>query len=686
MKKILSIFLLGFLLTSLHAQRGRVQIQDGTLVTDKGTLLRGCYIYTDGEAPMIPNKEDISAIKDFGLNCIHLYAENSCCQFSGEKEAAIDSIVKWTENDSLYLILTVGWWGGPGLEWISGFWSKYAAKYKDKTHVIFEISNEPFMWSAPYDSVTLTMEKRMYDTIRYYAPETHIQFMSYAFNINVDSAVMDIKSLGPEIAWSNASIAAHGYMYSPETTREFIRTIQDSGYAITITETPVIRSRPGARDFYPNLAFVRVFEEEFVSYIHFMEPKMIFENPSRFQLKIESSEIRWDPDFGTWPSDLQQINYVSPYTKLCPAFCDEGANWLIYDNNYSLYIDSSYSDDPYIAFYNLDFEGGPDTFLIGSSYMHNNSHAEIHLDSLNGPLLGLCQLPYNSYSDKKDVIYSCPVSNIQGVHSIYVIFKSDSFVRAFIDFILFVKTGKNSKQPPYRGDVHEIPERIEAEEYDIGGMNISYFDSTSANEGLWFRYDEVDIEPSSDTCQGYNVGWIAEGEWLEYTVSCENTYVMDIQLRIACIDPGEKIRIKINDQTLGTVTLPNTGGFQNWETIILKDIIIPAGENQILRLEFLGSGFNLNWLNFVSKGITSIHEVTGEASVTLYPNPAKNYLTIQSPGEGSIKIYSMQGQLLRTNELQEGQNTLSVNHFEPGNYVIRICSQTAVLTEILIIE
>lgn len=56
------------------APRGRPQIANGTLVTDRGTPLRGVYWSTDwgGE---LPAREALARIRDYGLNALHLYAE-----------------------------------------------------------------------------------------------------------------------------------------------------------------------------------------------------------------------------------------------------------------------------------------------------------------------------------------------------------------------------------------------------------------------------------------------------------------------------------------------------------------------------------------------------------------------------------------------------------------------------------
>jgi hypothetical protein len=220
------------LLTSLtfsQTPRGRVQIQNGTLVTDKGTLLRGAFDDWSN------NKQYINRIKDYGLNCVHLYMEGPSDEFESDL-ACYDSLVTWTREDSLYLIMTPSWRnlaGEPNIEFIRKFWALIAARYHDETHLIFEIANEPFMSDSirvrvqPYDSLTLTMERAVYDTIRKYAPETHVQFMSYCFTSKDYDVMRDIKNLGTGIDWNNASISAHGYVFSAEDNRAFIKTVKD---------------------------------------------------------------------------------------------------------------------------------------------------------------------------------------------------------------------------------------------------------------------------------------------------------------------------------------------------------------------------------------------------------------------------------------------------------------------------
>ena len=62
--------------------------------------------------------------------------------------------------------------------------------------------------------------------------------------------------------------------------------------------------------------------------------------------------------------------------------------------------------------------------------------------------------------------------------------------------------------------VRSVPGTIEAEDFD------AFWDSTDENEGGQYRSTAVDIEPTTDAGGGYNVGWLADGEWLEYSIAC----------------------------------------------------------------------------------------------------------------------------------------------------------------------
>jgi hypothetical protein len=154
-------------------------------------------------------------------------------------------------------------------------------------------------------------------------------------------------------------------------------------------------------------------------------------------------------------------------------------------------------------------------------------------------------------------------------------------------------------QRPFGGTINNLPGQIQAEDYGTGGQGVAYYDDTPGNLGGAFRPDDVDIEPTMDAGGGYDVGWIDPGEWLEYTVNVTDpSAIYSIKARVASTAAGQ-MRVRLDGTVLGTFQIPNTGGWQNWQTVTLSNVPIAGGSGaSALRLEMLTGGFNVNWIEF----------------------------------------------------------------------------------------
>jgi predicted phosphodiesterase len=161
---------------------------------------------------------------------------------------------------------------------------------------------------------------------------------------------------------------------------------------------------------------------------------------------------------------------------------------------------------------------------------------------------------------------------------------------------------------PFSGSPLIIPGVIEAENFDNGWEGIGYHDLTSANQGGVFRQDEaVDIENCSQG--GYNVGWIKNGEWLEYTVNVTSGGMYQILIETASPSVGGSVRILMDSTDVtGKVSLPATGSWQAWKTTTVDSVTLSAGE-QIMRVEFFADDFNFNKIT-IDDG-TSVHSHDG---------------------------------------------------------------------------
>ncbi len=148
-------------------------------------------------------------------------------------------------------------------------------------------------------------------------------------------------------------------------------------------------------------------------------------------------------------------------------------------------------------------------------------------------------------------------------------------------------------QTPYLGETIAIPGRFEAENYDKGGQGVSYSDTETANRGGEYRTTEgVDIETTTDVGGGYAVGYIRAGEWMEYTVNIAKAGKYNIDTRVASNGQGGTFHIEIDGADVtGPITIPTTGGWQNWITLSTEEIDLPSGTH-ILRIAMDSVGTN----------------------------------------------------------------------------------------------
>ena len=153
----------------------------------------------------------------------------------------------------------------------------------------------------------------------------------------------------------------------------------------------------------------------------------------------------------------------------------------------------------------------------------------------------------------------------------------------------------NNGLPVYAMNV--LPMTIEAENFDYSPIDQNgrtYSDTTTANRGNQYRTAEnVDIQVSDEG--GYNVGWIADGEWLSYTVYVPTTANYDVSLRVAAPNAGATVKVLFDgEDKSGFVNLPATGDWQIWDDVTLaKGITLNQGV-QSMRIQVGAGNFNLN--------------------------------------------------------------------------------------------
>jgi hypothetical protein len=118
-------------------------------------------------------------------------------------------------------------------------------------------------------------------------------------------------------------------------------------------------------------------------------------------------------------------------------------------------------------------------------------------------------------------------------------------------------------------------------------------DSTPTNTLGVYRDDALDVQTTSDTGGGWNVGAIATGEWEQWNeVPMQGT--QNLKVRVASPLTGAQVRFVVDGVAGPTVNVPTTGGWQTWQTVDAGTFQFNAGSYHTVRLEYLKGGLNVN--------------------------------------------------------------------------------------------
>ena len=233
-----------------------------------------------------------------------------------------------------------------------------------------------------------------------------------------------------------------------------------------------------------------------------------------------------------------------------------------------------------------------------------------------------------------------------------------------------------------------VPGTIPLVHYDLGDQGVAYSDATpwavsgtpgSGNTGGQYRNDGVDIERSTDPQGfGYNVGWTESLESLRYTVAVAEAGAYDVDVRVASADGGGRLLLSVDGQTLGTLAVPNTGGWQSWRTASLDGVALPAGEH-VLELTVRSGAFNLNTMTLTASGATAAEGDPGAAALAVVPNPAADtataVLSLVAPADARVVVYDSLGRevaVVHDGPLAAGEARFALGALPPGAYVVRL--------------
>lgn len=207
---------------------------------------------------------------------------------------------------------------------------------------------------------------------------------------------------------------------------------------------------------------------------------------------------------------------------------------------------------------------------------------------------------------------------------------------------------------------HTIPGIIHATDYDLGVLGEAYYDIKTANyqvstgeftawnEGWSYRNDGVDIEKSNNTINsnGFNVGFMDAGEWMQYEVNVEESGVYEAHVRAASGGSGGLFHFSMDGSDITPKSFAGpTGDWQNWQTVIIPNLILDENDEK-LRFHTDVAGFNIASFEFVKtdiniEDISSLFvsaETIDEMTIQVSTNKMINANLPNSPGGFEVLI------------------------------------------------
>ena len=230
-----------------------------------------------------------------------------------------------------------------------------------------------------------------------------------------------------------------------------------------------------------------------------------------------------------------------------------------------------------------------------------------------------------------------------------------------INFLAFgLNTSTGGGEAPYGGTAAAVPGTVQAENYDTGGQGTAYNVTSVNGSGNAYRTDGVDLEATTDTGGGYDLGWTAAGQWFKYTVNVATAGTYTVGLRLAspsAVTDALHIANSSGTNLSGNVNAPATGGYQTWTTVNAT-VTLPAG-TQTLTVDQDNAGWNINYLAFTS--------TSGGGAPPTGGSLGANVIVI-SPSESVSTIASTLNAIgTQQNPNQFGTQRYEIL-FEPGTY------------------
>jgi len=205
-------------------------------------------------------------------------------------------------------------------------------------------------------------------------------------------------------------------------------------------------------------------------------------------------------------------------------------------------------------------------------------------------------------------------------------------------------------------DTLSIPGKIEAEDYDKGENGRGFLDTDVEHENSIYRADNAGL----DSANGAVVyGYVTKGDWLRYTVNVTSAESLEVSARVGSAGDNGAFSILIDDKSVASITVPNTGDWNAYETVKASVGVLTKGPH-VLKISMDNPYFNLDWIEF--------SEVKKQDD-----NSLRLVQPVIKTGRQMYSVFDVQGNAIATfkaNDFHSGWNKIQAN-LPVGMYIVK---------------
>ncbi len=152
----------------------------------------------------------------------------------------------------------------------------------------------------------------------------------------------------------------------------------------------------------------------------------------------------------------------------------------------------------------------------------------------------------------------------------------------------------SSNSDAYNETPAVFPGKLEFENYDVLGNQVSFIDADAGNNGNAYRTDDVDIEIKGTRT---TVGWTNDGEWLVYTIDVKYSGNYTFTFRGGANGDNKTITLLLEDNILlENVVVTNTNSYEIITDFEINNVNLTKGVYK-LKIEINDNSLNLDYID-----------------------------------------------------------------------------------------